>query len=250
MEAARVLKERGHQVALWEKDRVLGGQLHLAAVPVFKKKIAWLIDFLTRRLETLGVECRLDYRADPDRIREFNPDEIILATGSRPAELDLPGLSGPGVSPLEEVLREDYSGADRTVTVLGGGFKGAELALFLAGKGERVTVVEMRPEIAPELEPATRQDLLDRLGQETVRLLTGRRVVACRKGEVEVAVGDGEAQVIPGEVIVPCLGNEPVNHLAGLLDGWDVPVHLIGDCRRPGMIIEAISQAYATASRI
>ncbi len=250
MEAALVLKTRGHKVTLWEKDRVLGGQLHLAAIPSFKKKIAWLTEYLSGRMESLAVECRLEYEADPDRIRDFDPDELILATGSRAAEVPLPGLSGPGVKALEEVLREDYQGDDRAVTILGGGFKGAEAALFLALKGERVTVVEMRPEIAPELEPVSRQDLLARLEESSVRLLTGTRVVACGERGVEVETEQGETMVIPGDVHVPCLGNVPVDDLGRDLDGSAFPIHRIGDCLRPGMILDAVSRAYRTASRI
>ena len=45
MEAARIAKMRGHQVTLVEKNKVLGGQLRLAAAPPGKDKIDWYNEF-------------------------------------------------------------------------------------------------------------------------------------------------------------------------------------------------------------
>ncbi len=42
MEAARVLKLRGHAVTLWEKAAALGGQVRLASVPEFKRKLHYI----------------------------------------------------------------------------------------------------------------------------------------------------------------------------------------------------------------
>ena len=73
-------------------------------------------------------------------------DRLILATGSRPRVLPLPGAELSGVVSLRSLadarlIRELSAGAS-DVVILGGGFIGLEIAATLAAGGRRVTVVE------------------------------------------------------------------------------------------------------------
>ena len=73
-------------------------------------------------------------------------DHLILATGSRPRVLPLPGADLAGVLSLRSVADaraiRDHSAASEDVVVIGGGFIGLEIAATLAAGGRRVTVVE------------------------------------------------------------------------------------------------------------
>ena len=73
-------------------------------------------------------------------------DHLILATGSRPRVLPLPGSDLAGVLSLRSVADartiRDHSAACEDVVVIGGGFIGLEIAATLAAGGRRVTVVE------------------------------------------------------------------------------------------------------------
>lgn len=55
MEAARVLKLRGHLPVILEKSSRPGGSLHLAGSPSFKHDDLKLVDWYQRTLEDLGV---------------------------------------------------------------------------------------------------------------------------------------------------------------------------------------------------
>lgn len=73
-------------------------------------------------------------------------DHLILATGSRPRVLPVPGSDLAGVLSLRSVadaraIREHSAGCE-DVVVIGGGFIGLEIAATLAAGGRRVTVVE------------------------------------------------------------------------------------------------------------
>jgi len=87
MEAARVLALRGHSVILFEVVSGLGGQINLAARGGWRKDIVGIVDWLAAEVKKLGVEIRLNTYAEPDDIRELEPDIVIVATGGIPETL-------------------------------------------------------------------------------------------------------------------------------------------------------------------
>jgi glutamate synthase (NADPH/NADH) small chain len=138
--AAQQLTRRGHQVTVFERDRLPGGLLRYG-IPDFKLEKA-LID---RRLEQMvaegtrfetGVDVGRDL--DPARLGADH-DAIVLATGAqRHRELDLPGRGLLGVEPALRYLtgrNRDLSGErrggaisahERRVIILGGGDTSAD----------------------------------------------------------------------------------------------------------------------------
>jgi len=61
METAMYLTERGHRVALYEKEKELGGQWNIACALPGKKGYAALTDYLKRWLDRHGVETNLGW---------------------------------------------------------------------------------------------------------------------------------------------------------------------------------------------
>jgi 2,4-dienoyl-CoA reductase-like NADH-dependent reductase (Old Yellow Enzyme family)/thioredoxin reductase len=249
MEAARVLKLRGHEATLWEKTDRLGGQVLLAAVPSFKRRLLSMVEYQQAQLNELEIPYLLNKEATPDSIKEFAPDAVVLATGAVPSSPPIPGINNPTIKQLDEVLREDYVSHTSNVTVMGGGVKGAELALFLAEQGDTVTVVEMLGQIAGDIEPVSRQDLLARLGSRNVSLLTNTKVLSCEETGLWVEDANKEKLFIKADFAVPCMGCRPGDDFAETLEG-EMPVYSIGDCRNPGMIIQAIREGYEAATDI
>jgi len=250
MEAARVLKMRGHDVMLWEKRRVLGGQMLFAGVPSFKKKLLWFLDYLQNQIDDLSVPYEQGKEATPENILAYNPDAVILATGSVPLIPPIPGIQSPNVKFCEEVLVENYCGKGSNVIVMGGGAKGAEVALFLQERGERVTLVEMLDEIAIDMDPISRKDLLSRLEINKVTMLTRAKIVSCENRGVRVILPGDKESFIPGEKLILSLGYRPENQLESLLRGKIPRIFSIGDCLSPRKIIDAVSEAYTAAAQI
>jgi 2,4-dienoyl-CoA reductase-like NADH-dependent reductase (Old Yellow Enzyme family)/NADPH-dependent 2,4-dienoyl-CoA reductase/sulfur reductase-like enzyme len=250
MEAARVLKLRGHDVTLWERGKVLGGQLVFAGIPPFKRKLHWFLDYLRRQMDELSIAYDLGREATRKSILDFGPDELILATGAVPVVPPISGVDGPYVKAPEDVLVEDYSGSGSQVVVMGGGAKGAEVGLFLSERGESVTIVEMLDGISLDMDPISRKDLLSRLEERNVTLLTRARIVSCGDNGVTVELDGDKNAVIEGEKLILSLGYQPVNELEEDLKEEVSRVHCIGDCREARKAIDAVSEAYTVATQI
>lgn len=181
-------------------------------------------------------------------------DKLVLATGSRPRTLPVPGTDLSGVLTLRtladaEALRGLLSGSPRQVVVLGAGFVGLETAATARGLGHDVTVVEaQRRVLARALTPQMSAWLAERHERQGVRLLLGAEVTALHgtpAGEVAgVQLLDGRR--LPADVVIVGVGALPETRLAaeaGLLvgdgvivDQWlrtdDRSVYAIGDCAR------------------
>jgi NADPH-dependent 2,4-dienoyl-CoA reductase/sulfur reductase-like enzyme len=84
MEAARVLRLRGHEVMLFEATDRLGGQLNLAAKAPGREEIAGITGWLAAELAILGVETRLNSYAEAEDVLAEAPEIVIVATGGLP----------------------------------------------------------------------------------------------------------------------------------------------------------------------
>ena len=81
-EVARVAAERGHNVTLVEASGELGGQFRLAGLQPRRSQITDYIEWFERQLNRLGVDIRFNTPFFAEDIIEFNPDAVVLATGS------------------------------------------------------------------------------------------------------------------------------------------------------------------------
>ena len=250
MEAARILKMRGHEVTLWEKKGDLGGQLLFAGIPSFKRKLRWFLEYLKQQLYDLSIPYELGKKATPENILAFEPDELILATGAVPAYPSIPGIHAPNVKSIEDVLVEGYPGGKSRCVIMGGGGKGAETAHFLSEKGKEVIIVEMSGEVAGDLDPISRKDLLSRLESWGVTMHTEAKILSCEEQGVRVMLQGIKEAFIPGENLIMALGYRPLNQLENQLKGTLPGIHAIGDCVKPRKIIDAVSEAYVIATQV
>lgn len=84
LEAARVSRERGHEVLLFEAQDKVGGQINLAAKAPRRDQMAGIVRWLDMETQRLGVERRMNTRATVDDILAAQPDIVVLATGGVP----------------------------------------------------------------------------------------------------------------------------------------------------------------------
>jgi 2,4-dienoyl-CoA reductase-like NADH-dependent reductase (Old Yellow Enzyme family) len=84
LEAARVCAERGHDVVLFEKNKV-GGQINIAARATWREALSGIPRWLFAQVQKLGVDLRLETEATADLIRAEKPNIVILATGGEPS---------------------------------------------------------------------------------------------------------------------------------------------------------------------
>ena len=245
LEAARVARKRGHRVTLWEKSSSLGGQMRLASIPPHKQTFRRALDWLEREVEREGIEIRLNTEGNLDNISEEKPDGVILAAGARPIFPD--SFFGPKVMTAWDVLAGKTTGKE--VLILGGGMVGLETAEFLSSNGCRVTVVEMLPKPAADMEGTTRALLLERLPASGIRLKLSTKVKQIRDGRVWVGSEGGEV-CLEAETIVLALGAHPNGEILQALEGKVPQILAPGDCLEPRGAREAIHEGFAAAMKV
>ena len=102
MSAAIEAAERGHQVTLFEKAHVIGGQLNLAKMVPGKEEFWGLVDWFEEMLKSSGVDVRLGKSVTSADVIGF--DDIIVATGVTPRDLKIKGQEKNNVLSYAEVL--------------------------------------------------------------------------------------------------------------------------------------------------
>jgi len=84
MKAAAVAAERGHEVTLYERGSRLGGQALLAQLLPDRHEFGGLIDNLKKEVQAVGVQVRCNFDVTLPKVREIQPEAIIIATGAVP----------------------------------------------------------------------------------------------------------------------------------------------------------------------
>ena len=239
MEAARLLSLRGHEVTLCEKSDFFGGLVCIAAVPSWKKDLAALVDWLKLQLEQSHVAVYLKVEVTPEYIEKFDPDVLVVSTGSTPLRPKIPGIES-AVTALD-VLKGVGVGDD--VIVCGGGLVGCETAWYLAEQNKRVTIVEMLDEIAMDMEARSKMAMLRKLREHKVDVMCNLGVERIIPGEGIIGVQkDRGKREIRGDAVVLAMGFDSSRSLYDLGDK-PYEVYLIGDAKKPRRIMDAIREA-------
>ena len=179
-------------------------------------------------------------------------DHLVLATGSRPRRLPVPGADLAGVqtlsTPADAVrLREQLSRA-RSVVVVGAGFVGLEVAAAATALGTRPVVVELADRVLARVAgPVVSAEVAARHLARGVDLRLGTGVTGLRGTDGRVtAVVTSAGEVLPADLVLVAVGSAPVPDLAagaGLefrdgivvdetLTTGDPAISAIGDCCR------------------
>jgi len=142
IEAGLTASIRGHEVILLEKGTDIGGNLRLAGIPEFKKEIKQLLDFYKTEISKSGIELKLNNNADIGQILGLNPDIVILAMGAKPQTPDIKGLGLENVFSSSEIFANDSLKLHNNIGIIGAGWIGCELGLYLLLKGHNVKLFD------------------------------------------------------------------------------------------------------------
>jgi len=249
LEAARVAGLRGHTVDVYEKSNRLGGVLHPAATPDFKRQLRQMISWWEGELALLPtVHVHFETEISQGAPQLAGVDEIIVAVGSTPLSPPIPGLDSDNVIEVIDA-HENPAKVGHSVVVCGGGLSGADLALELAQAGRAVTLVEMADAIAKDMLPLNKISLDARLSSANVTILTGTTVTAVTGEGVLVSGPDGE-HTLTCDTVVTAFGVAPATHLVAQLSESTTPVRAVGDCVEPRKVGDAINDAYNLAAAL
>ncbi|HEU4684416.1 MAG TPA: FAD-dependent oxidoreductase [Nitrospira sp.] len=146
-------------------------------------------------------------RAGPHRL---TARAFIIATGSVPNDLAIPGLHETGFVTSDELL--DVRDQPSSLIVLGAGPVGLEFGQFFARIGTEVTIVQRSPRLLSHLDPDVGRALEIALREEGVRVFTGTALERVSKSGAAKEVRflhHGRPTRVAGEEILQALGRRP-----------------------------------------
>jgi len=240
LEAALTLKERGHDVVLYEKEKI-GGQFNLAWLPPQKQSLKEIVDYFTYELDQKNITV-IYQETTADVLLAGKYDGILIATGAVP---DVPPIKGLTHYFWAEFLLDENLPENKKIVIIGGGLIGIEIASKLLEKSNEVIIVEMLSEIAQGMEMIEKTLTLKKLSIKKVPIYTKANVKKVEGRKVQLA---GEQQLTLEDVdhIVVATGMKSFAPLYDQLKD-KLPVYLIGDAKQVGKAQNAIRDAYALA---
>lgn len=253
LELAGLLAERGHQVALWEREREVGGQMRVAAKAAENAAYADFLSFQERRLAGLGVDVRLDRAATADAVVDAGFAVVAVATGARARRPAIPGADQPFVVEGREImLGRAQTGQKVLVVAMEDHMQPLTIAGYLTDLGRDVTVLYPTPSIAPLVGKYSIGAALAKLTAAGARIEVMERVAGIEPGRVisrNVFSGASREHIGYDSVVLAC-GGEAESSLYTALRDRVPELHILGDAYAPRRISFATRQAYELAHRI
>ena len=271
MSAALAAKERGHDVTIYEKKDVLGGQIFLAATPPGREEFHELAKDYATQVQISGIEIKFNTVVDEALIDSEKPDAVILATGAVPLIPPIPGVELEHVVQAWDVLMERVS-TGSNIVVIGGGAVGVETAMYLAEKGtlsgdaikfllinnaesyetlyelatkgsKEVVIIEMAEKIGTGIGKSTKWVMHGEMARSRVTARTGARALEITKEFVKIQMGD-IIEEIPADTVVLATGAIPVAELADVLEGKGIEFKVAGDAGGIALAFDAVHQGF------
>lgn len=251
MEAALRLRERGHDVTLYEKGPALGGMLW----SMDKMDIKWTINRYRKWKEAQvmksGTKVLLNTEATPEMIDAGNFDEVLVAVGARPAVPPIPGTDGPHVMFAADAANREEELGHRLV-IIGGGEIGVEIGIHLARKGHEVLVLEMLGILSPESVPVHFRSLFQKTWeeQEGFDYILNARCTGIDENRVTYVDKDGAEHSVEADNVLLAAGLKANSDIALPFFTGKARTWMIGSCDTPGSIQAVNRSAYGVVNCI
>lgn len=253
--------ERGHEVHLFDQSSEIGGQFNYAKRIPGKEEFYETLRYFKKRIEVTGVNLYLQSPQTSESLASKNFDQVVLATGIKPREINIKGIEHSKVLSYLDVLRDNKT-VGKSVAIIGAGGIGFDVAEFLVEQGSLTKEPEKwlqnwgidqayqhagaLTEASVEA-PAREVFLLQRksskvgkgLGKTTgwihraalqkkqVQMIAGVSYVRVDDEGLHIEVND-KPQVLAVDSIILCAGQEPLRELQQGLQDRNIPTHLIG----------------------
>ncbi len=261
LEAARTAALRGHEVDLFEMARALGGQVRMAGSVPPRGDLGALTGWLADEVKRLGVEVHLGTPVDPDLVADAHPDEVVVATGSRPRRgfqlaspsLPVKGSDLPHVATSWDVLGfggRARIGSEAVVYDDTGTFEAVAVVDRLLAAGARVTVAGRNEQLGANIPypPATVEASRERLFEAGVEFLPAVALREVTPTTVELSsLGTGRVRTLPADTVAIVSYHQPNDDISACLEGGPWGLHRVGSVTGTDSILAAVHSASAVA---
>lgn len=260
---------RGHKVKVFDASNQIGGQFNIAKTIPGKEEFYETLRYFKRQIELQpNIELVLNHTATYEELSQADYDDIVVATGVTPRQLQFEGIDHPKVLSYIQVLKERVPVGKR-IAIIGAGGIGFDTAEYLTHEGDSGS---LNPEKfyaewgidtsyahvgglkAAELEKSEREIyLLQRksasvgagLGKTTgwihrtglkhrdVKMIAGASYDKVDDQGLHITV-DGQSRVLDVDNVVICAGQESYTAMFDQLKADGKSVHLIGGAKEAG----------------
>ncbi len=241
MEAALLLKKRGHKVEIYEKSDKLGGVFIAASQSSFKEKDRALIKWYRDQIEKENIIVHYNYEVKD--VNSLNADEFVVATGASAKKLPITGFEN-GIEATEYLLGKDVG---QKVVIIGGGLTGCEIAYDLILKGKKPVIVEMKNDLiaAKGVCLANSSFLREMLAYKNTEIYLSASTQKIEPNKVTIKDKDGNIVEIDCDDVIVSVGYNPKP-----LAEDKGKVHLVGDCYKVGNLRTVIWRVWDVCMKI
>lgn len=275
--------EAGHKVTLYEKKEFVGGQLSLVSSPPAKKEFKNLSKYYETMLKKHEIAVFLKKETTADEIIDGGFDEVVIATGSVPKNLQI-DLSNSNIQlVLVNDVLEGKEMPGKNVVIIGGGSVGCETAQLLARQGSisadelfflevqkaeakqriesllnssdrNIAIVEVQKSIGSGFATGTSWPILKDLKRLGVKNYTLSKINEIKLNSITIekldSYGNIENIELPCDTLISAIGYNSENNLYESLKDRMPNKHIIGDAQKVGKILDAVKAARILAMNI
>lgn len=249
MQAAMTLRERGHNVTIFDKNDCLGGMLIDATALPFKQELRKYMDWAIHMTKESGATIQLNTTVTKELIEKETPDAVIVATGAHYFKPNIKGIDGKNVVSVSDVDHKKVTVGEKVV-VCGGGLTGVESALALARDGKNVTVVDMVPEedFCKNMFYIIKYSLLSEVKDAGIQFVGNSKIMEFTDQGVVVQDENGNTTVLEADTAVIALGLKADTSLyEDIMEIMPADTYLVGDCEGPKNVFNATFKGFNVA---
>lgn len=154
---------------------------------------------------------QLKVKADNGSEEIVDFDYAVIATGSRPVIIPIPGVELPGVVTSDEAL--SLKQIPSSMVIIGGGVIGSEFAAVYGSLGCKVTIIEMLPNIVANMDQDIVAPLKEKFKKKGIEVYTNTKVVSISESAEGLrvnTVSGGEEKSFNAEKVLLSIGRKPV----------------------------------------
>ncbi len=248
LEAALVLKKRGHHPVVFEKSDKIFGLYNTASAMSFKDGDKRLMTWYENELKKYDIDIRLNTEISDVNSLLKSYDDVIVSVGSAPKALQIPGFNKT-ISFTDLLIGDNKDSYDKIV-FLGGGLSSCEAAYDAVLAGKHPVVVEYADDLitAPGTCLANSSFLREALPFKNVPVHLTSTVTEIGDGYCVIKdVKTGETWREECDCVVNGLGFVPNDRFASIKNRH---LHRCGTCVKWGALREVIWSAWDVAMTI
>lgn len=141
-------------------------------------------------------EKKIEVRLEDKTTKKLEADKILIATGSVPIQLPIPGIESEGV--IDSTGALSLTSVPKSMLIIGGGAIGCEFAYIYHSFGTKIIIVEMLSQILPGEDEEVASSLRNSIERSGIKIFTSSKVsqvVPAKEGKMTVIISASEGEI-------------------------------------------------------